>query len=303
MYFYIFLYYRKLFKDIKLFSYENFLNNLGKNNLSELNKEFTEYFEIKESIPFKLHMVNNVPKKDKFSCEYCNRSCKYCSFNFKFNDSLLNVKKSHKIKRPFLIYLEVLNYSEKNMCDKMMNIKNFAKDLLIKREEITIYDCFEAFRTEEKLEKDNSWYCSNCKKNQEAFKKLEIYRAPNILIVQLKRFDCKTENIYEGFLKNKKNDSLVVFPIQNLDIRKYVVEENSRKDSFYDLCAISQHYGTLSSGHYTAFCKNENEWYNFDDESIKKINNINHIVSKGAYILIFRKKSLGQSKLKTDSTQ
>ena len=88
-----------------------------------------------------------------------------------------------------------------------------------------------------------------------------------------------------------------------MDIRKYVVEENSRKDSFYDLCAISQHYGTLSSGHYTAFCKNENEWYNFDDETIKKISNINYIVSKGAYILIFRKKSLGQSKLKTDDTQ
>ena len=132
---------------------KNFLINLGKNNLTELNKEFTEYFEIKESIPFKLHIVNNVPKKDKFSCEYCNRSCKYCSFNFKFNDSLLNVKKSHKIERNFLIYLEVLNYSEKNMCDKMMNSKDFTKDLLIKREEITIYDCFEAFRTEEKIRK------------------------------------------------------------------------------------------------------------------------------------------------------
>jgi len=144
------------------------------------------------------------------------------------------------------------------------------------------------------LEKDNSWYCSNCKKNQEAFKKLEIYRAPNILIVQLKRFDCKTENIYQGLLKNKKNDSLVVFPIQNLDISKYVVEENSRKDSQYDLCAISQHYGSLSSGHYTAFCKNGGEWYNFDDEKVSKINNTNQIISKGAYILIFRKKSLCQ---------
>ena len=301
MYFYIFLYYRKLFKDIKEFSYENFLINLKMHNLRELNKEFNEYFEIKECTPFKLHIVNNVPKTDKFSCEYCNRSCKYCSFNFKFNESLLKVKKSQKIKRPFLIYLEILNYSEKSMCDKMMNNKDFAKDLLIKSKEINLYDCFEAFRTEEKLEKDNSWYCSKCKKNQEAFKKLEIYRAPNILIVQLKRFDCKTENIYEGLLKNKKNDSLVVFPIQNLDIRKYVVEENSRKDSFYDLCAISQHYGSLSSGHYTAYCLNENEWYDFDDEKIKKINNKDNIVTKWAYILIFRKKSLGQSKSKTDT--
>ena len=46
-----------------------------------------------------------------------------------------------------------------------MPIKNFSKDLLIKSKEITIYDCFEAFRTEEKLEMDNSWYCSKCKKN------------------------------------------------------------------------------------------------------------------------------------------
>ena len=279
---------------------EYYINEIcSENNLSELNKEFTEYFEIKESIPFKLHIVNNVPKKDKFSCEYCNRSCKYCSFNFKFSDSLLTVKKSQKIKRPFLIYLEVLNYSEKPLCDKIMSHKDFSKDLLIKSKEINIYDCFEAFRTEEKLEKDNSWYCSNCKKNQEAFKKLEIYRAPNILIVQLKRFDCKTENIYEGMLKNKKNDSLVVFPLENLDISKYVVEENSRKDSMYDLCAISQHYGSLSSGHYTAFCKNENEWYNFDDEKISKISNTNHVVSKGAYILIFRKKSLCKTKTGT----
>ena len=296
MYFYIFLYYRKLFKDIKNFTYENFLENLSKDNLYELNKEFSEYFDMKETIPFKLNIVNNVPKKDKFSCEYCNRSCKFCPFNFKFTDTLLKVKESQKIKRPFLIYLEILNYSTKKLCDKLMNEKNFSKDLLIKSKEITIYDCFEAFRTEEKLEKDNSWYCSNCKKNQEAFKKLELYRAPNILIVQLKRFDCKTENIYEGWIKNKKNESLVIFPLQDLDIGKYVVEENSRKDCLYDLCAISQHYGSLSSGHYTAFCLNEGEWYNFDDEKVSKISNIKNVVSKGAYILIFRKKSLGKMK-------
>ena len=296
MYFYIFKYYRKYFKDIKNYSYENFLENVSKDNLNEINKEFNEYFDMNETIPFKLNIENNVPKKDKFSCEYCNRSCKYCPFNFKFTDSLLKVKQSQKIKRPFLIYLEILNYSSRPFCDKLMPTKNFSKDLLIKSKEITIYDCFEAFRTEEKLEKDNSWYCSNCKKNQEAFKKLEIYRAPNILIVQLKRFDCKTENMYEGLIKNKKNESLVIFPLQNLDISKYVVEENSRKDCLYDLCAISQHYGSLSSGHYTAFCLNGDEWYNFDDEKVSKISNEKNVVSKGAYILIFRKKSLGRIK-------
>ena len=296
MYFHFFLYYRKLFKDIKNFTYTNFLQNLSENNIRELNKEFNEYFEYIETTPFKLYIVNNVPKKDKFSCEYCNRSCKYCSFNFKFNDSLLKLYQSQKIKRPFLFYIEILSYSDKIFCENTLPIKNFSKDLLIKNKEISIYDCFEAFRTEEKLEKDNSWYCSYCKKNQEAFKKLEIYRAPNVLIVQLKRFDCKTESIYEGFIKNKKNESLVNFPLKNLDIGKYVVEENSRKDCLYDLCAISQHFGSLSSGHYTALCLNDDEWYNFDDEKISKITNAKSVVSKGAYILIFRKKSLGNNK-------
>lgn len=170
---------------------------------------------------------------------------------------------------------------------------------MLRNKEINFYDCFEAFRTEEKLEKDNSWFCSKCQKNQEAFKKLEIYRAPNILIVQLKRFDFKSENMYDGMLKNKKNESLVIFPLENLDISKYVVEENSNKDSIYDLCAISQHYGSLSSGHYTAFCKNRNEWYIFDDDRIIQVTDLNSIISRGAYILIFRKKSLCKLKAET----
>ena len=294
MYFYIFIYYRKLIKDIEPFSYENFLKLTNENNIHELNDEFTQYFQFPDKPPFKLHIVNNVPKNERFSCEYCNRSCKHCPFNFKFNDSLSKVNESQKIKRPFLIYLEILKYSQKKFCDEMMSSKDFTKNLLIKSKEITIYDCFEAFRIEEKLEKDNSWYCYKCQKNQEAFKKLEIYRAPNILILQLKRFDCKTENLYQGILKNKKNESLVIFPIEDLDIGKYVVEENSRRDCLYDLCSISQHYGSLSSGHYTAYCKNEGEWYTFDDEKIRKVNNPSLIISNGAYILIYRKKSLGK---------
>ena len=87
---------------------------------------------------------------------------------------------------------------------------------------------------------------------------------------------------------------MVIFPIEDLDIGKYVVEENSRRDCLYDLCSISQHYGSLSSGHYTAYCKNEGEWYTFDDEKIRKVNNPSLIISNGAYILIYRKKSLGK---------
>ena len=98
-------------------------------------------------------------------------------------------------------------------------------------------------------------------------------------------------------MHNKKNDSFVLFPVNNLDLRQYVVEENSKKDCIYDLCAISQHFGTLSSGHYTAYIKNLGEWYNFDDERVTKLdsNNLEKVVTKAAYILIYRKKSLNKT--------
>jgi uncharacterized UBP type Zn finger protein len=297
IYFHFFIYYRKLFKDIPGNSYENFLENKKNNNINYLNEEFTEYIEVKDSNPFRLFIYNNVPKKAQFSCEYCNRSCKFCAFPFKYSQSVKNIKDSQKIKRPFILYLENLLYSNNLFTDNDININDFKKDLITKSKEISIYDCLEAFRTEEKLEKENSWFCSTCKTHQEAYKRLEIFRVPNILIIQLKRFKIKSTNIYNGIMHNKKNDSFVLFPVNNLDLRQYVVEENSKKDCIYDLCAISQHFGTLSSGHYTAYIKNLGEWYNFDDERVTKLdsNNLEKVVTKAAYILIYRKKSLNKT--------
>jgi ubiquitin carboxyl-terminal hydrolase 4/11/15 len=38
---------------------------------------------------------------------------------------------------------------------------------------------------------------------------------------------------------------------------------------YYDLFAISNHYGSLNGGHYTAYAKNiDNKWYEFDDSCV-----------------------------------
>jgi len=44
------------------------------------------------------------------------------------------------------------------------------------------------FAKEEKLKENNEWYCNKCKEHQLAFKKMDIYKAPNYLCFQLKRF-------------------------------------------------------------------------------------------------------------------
>ncbi len=43
----------------------------------------------------------------------------------------------------------------------------------------------------------------------------------------------------------------------------------------YDLYAVSNHFGNVGYGHYTAYGKNpdNNKWYNFDDSSVSEVSN------------------------------
>jgi ubiquitin C-terminal hydrolase len=76
----------------------------------------------------------------------------------------------------------------------------------------------------------------------------------------------------------------------------------TKKNFTYDLYAISNHYGSLNGGHYTAYCQNPiaKKWYEFDDASVSKVSDTNSlveienaIVSKSAYVLFYKlRKSL-----------
>ena len=61
---------------------------------------------------------------------------------------------------------------------------------------------------------------------------------------------------------------------------------------YYDLYAVSNHYGSLNGGHYTAYGYNSlvNKWYEFNDSSVGSVSNIDEIVSPGAYLLFYRRR-------------
>ena len=46
--------------------------------------------------------------------------------------------------------------------------------------------------------------------------------------------------------------------------------------------------GNINSGHYTATIKNNNNWYNYDDETITLLNN-NKVITNKAYCLFYQK--------------
>lgn len=53
-------------------------------------------------------------------------------------------------------------------------------------------------------------------------------------------------------MKNKL-DTYVDFPVDNLDLSAYITHGHDKSCNRYVLYAISNHYGSMGGGHYTAF--------------------------------------------------
>ncbi|XP_043374341.1 ubiquitin carboxyl-terminal hydrolase 4 isoform X5 [Dermochelys coriacea] len=63
----------------------------------------------------------------------------------------------------------------------------------------------------------------------------------------------------------------------------------------YDLIAVSNHYGAMGVGHYTAYAKNKvnGKWYYFDDSSVSMASE-DQIVTKAAYVLFYQRRDSKQ---------
>ncbi|KAI1905468.1 hypothetical protein AGOR_G00016510 [Albula goreensis] len=144
-------------------------------------------------------------------------------------------------------------------------------------------DCIELFTTKEKLGAEDPWYCPYCKQHQQATKKLDLWSLPPVLVVHLKRFS------YSRYMRDKL-DSLVDFPLTDLDMTEFLINPNAGPCT-YDLIAVSNHYGGMGGGHYTAFAKSKDDgkWYYFDDSSVSPANE-DQIVSKAAYVLFYQRR-------------
>ena len=108
---------------------------------------------------------------------------------------------------------------------------------------------------------------------------MDIYKLPDTLIIHIKRFK------QSGYFSTK-NNRLVEFPIEGLDMTPYCLTEGK----VYDLYAVSNHYGSLGGGHYTAFAKN-GQWLHYDDSSVSHVRDFNEIVSQAAYVLFYKARS------------
>ncbi|KAL8775233.1 MAG: hypothetical protein Q9209_000239 [Squamulea sp. 1 TL-2023] len=153
---------------------------------------------------------------------------------------------------------------------------------------ITLDDCLDEFGRAETLSENDAWYCPRCKEHRRASKKFELWTAPDILVIHLKRFSS------QGRLRDKL-DVTVDFPVEGLDLTQRVVSQEDGRSPIYDLFAVDNHYGGLGGGHYTAYAQNfyDKSWYDYNeaDSAVSRCRNPQNVVSTAAYLLFYRRRS------------
>jgi ubiquitin C-terminal hydrolase len=119
------------------------------------------------------------------------------------------------------------------------------------------------------------WKCDKCHNKGAGYKIMQLWKVPEVLIIVLKRFDSNLQKI----------NTPINIPC-NLTFSKGSILKNINKDYNYTLMAVGNHTGSFRGGHYYAFCKNNNLWYNYNDEHVNQSDNFN---IQDAYILFYQK--------------
>jgi len=151
---------------------------------------------------------------------------------------------------------------------------------------IPLVDCISLFTNQEKLSAQDAWYCSKCQEHREAGKKFDVWKAPQLLVIHLKRFQ------YSRMWRDKL-EQLVDYPIEDLDLTPFIVGPVDPDDPpVYDLYAVSNHSGGMGFGHYTAYSKHKltNTWNKFNDSSVSEVRDPSEVVSSQAYLLFYERK-------------
>ncbi|KAF9224073.1 cysteine proteinase [Gyrodon lividus] len=165
---------------------------------------------------------------------------------------------------------------------------------------LSLHSCLDAFVKEEVLEKSEAWHCPKCKALRKATKNLSLSRLPPVLLIHLKRFSIK------GHFTDKI-ETVVDFPLRGLDLTNYMPHTSNMLNGSgnptsanvndprvqvppyrYDLYGVTNHFGSLSNGHYTAFVASRGGWLYCDDSRVVSTD-AKEVVGRPAYVLYYKR--------------
>ena len=243
-----------------------------------------------------LHSSKNLNKgffgiiKEYQSCSFCNESYnskKYCPLYLSLSksDTILKLFQYSNNSEPLVLLARSYFYDKTK---KVYPNDNFEEINMINKYK-NIYDSFNSFGSFEDLGGDSLWLCSNCHQRSTIAKAIKIFKPPNYLIIQLKRFKKKSDNFF-SILEGDKNKTFVSFPIKNLNLSNFI-DGPDKLNAIYNLYAVINHKSMIGFNHFTSFCRNNNRWLEFNDS---KVSEISKIITEDAYILFYVKKEIDE---------
>ena len=145
--------------------------------------------------------------------------------------------------------------------------------------DIKLQNQIKLYGQKEKIsEVDACFHCKTCNALRGVQKSQEILQLGPIIVFSLQRF-----------LNNRKISDFVEFPA-SIDMRNYICEDRYKNGTEYEIYGVVNHFGSLNGGHYTANCKTDQGWYNFNDTKVSKIDQ-SQIFNNSAYLLFYKRKN------------
>lgn len=140
---------------------------------------------------------------------------------------------------------------------------------------ISLDELLDSFFAKVQLDSENKWTCAKCSKESCAYHQIKLLNTPENLVIQLKRFSRGN--------RLQKDNSVVSIPM-TIDLAPMFKGE--KPFAKYELRAMTNHTGTLDSGHYTALGRRDCQWYTFNDGTVTpKSNPV--LESEAPYLLYF----------------
>lgn len=138
-----------------------------------------------------------------------------------------------------------------------------------------------------KQDTNEQYECEHCKTKSRSYRKTQLWRSPDILIICLKRYQPVSVN---GNWVYVKNEHEVTVPLK-LNIHPYISVERE-KNLNYKLFGVANHVGNLNYGHCFSYVKNNEDWFMFNDQQVKKLS-LDEISkpSNCCYLLFYQRES------------
>mmetsp|Transcript_11464 Transcript_11464/g.22514 ORF Transcript_11464/g.22514 Transcript_11464/m.22514 type:complete len:315 (+) Transcript_11464:434-1378(+) len=137
----------------------------------------------------------------------------------------------------------------------------------------SLSECLQEFCKLENLA--DRYFCTTCEASTPATKQYLVRNPPLILTVTLKRFTPR----------GRKNSQPVTYPAR-LNLARFLLEP---RRCMYALFAVLVHSGySCHSGHYYAFVKADDQWYEANDSVVKPVAVEDVLNCKDSYLLFYQ---------------